>query len=134
MILKGANKGMIKILCAVVLCGALLASCGRNANVPMETNTPAAAETSVEATATTVSENKPTENSPNLIGEEKAKEIALQKAGLSHGEVVFDRVELEKDEGPWHYEVEFKKGRTEYNADINASDGTIMSWETDIDD
>ena len=126
MILKGANKGMIKILCAVVLCGALLASCGRNANVPMETNTPVATQSLMQATAIPVPEN--------LIGEEKAKEIALQKAGLSHGEVVFDRVELEKDEGPWHYEVEFKKGRTEYNADINASDGTIMSWETDIDD
>ncbi len=134
MILKGANKGMIKILCAVALCGALLASCGRNVNAPMETNTPVATQSLMQATAIPVPENKTTANSQNLIGEEKAKEIALQKAGLSHGEVIFDRVELEKDNGVWHYEIEFKKGRSEYDADINASDGTIMSWETDIDD
>ena len=134
MILKGANKGMIKILCAVALCGALLASCGRNVNAPMETNTPVATQSLMQATAIPVPENKTTANSQNLIGEEKAKEIALQKAGLSHGEVIFDRVELEKDNGVWHYEIEFKKGRSEYDTDINASDGTIMSWETDIDD
>ena len=70
----------------------------------------------------------------NFIGADKAKEIALQKADLSASDVKFGRVELDKDNGVWHYEVEFKKGYVEYDADIKADDGTLLSWETDIDD
>lgn len=125
---------MVRILCTVALCGILLSSCGRNTNMPTETNTPSATEPIMQATATPVPDTNNAANQGNMIGEEKAKEIVLQKAGLSHGEVIFDRVELEKDNGVWHYEIEFKKGTTEYDADINAADGTIMSWETDIDD
>ncbi len=70
----------------------------------------------------------------SFIGEDKAKEIALEKAGLTADDVVFDRVELDKDGGVWHYEVEFKRGLVEYDADITAADGTIISWEVDNDD
>ena len=102
--------------------------------MPLETNTPMATAPATQATATTVPTTNNTTNQENLIGEEKAKEIALQKAGLSHGEVIFDRVELERDNGVLHYEIEFKKGTTEYDADINAADGTIMTWDMDTDD
>lgn len=118
---------MIRILCIAVLCTGLLASCSVGGERPAETITPVEAVIGTEATATP-------DNTTNLIGEEKAKEIALRKAGLSFGEVIFDRVELEKDDGIWHYEIEFKKGRTEYDADINATDGVIIGWEIDIDD
>ena len=69
-----------------------------------------------------------------FIGEEKAKDIALEKAELSASEVIFERTELEKDNDVWQYEVEFRKDRTEYSADIKADDGTILSFETDYDD
>lgn len=69
----------------------------------------------------------------NYIGSQKAKEIALKKAGLTNDEVVFIKAELDNDKGVWHYEIEFKEGITEYDAEINALDGTIISWETDID-
>lgn len=72
--------------------------------------------------------------SKNFIGEEKARKIALKKAELKEDEVIFERTELDKDGGIWHYEVEFKKGKTEYDADIKADDGTILKWEVDIDD
>lgn len=68
-----------------------------------------------------------------FIGEEKAKEIALEKAGLTVADVIFDRTELDKDDGVWHYEVEFRQGRTEYDTDIKADDGTILKWEVDLD-
>ncbi len=68
-----------------------------------------------------------------FIGEEKAKNIALEKAGVKAEGVVFEKVELDRDDGIWQYEVEFKKDRTEYDADIKADDGTILSWDVDND-
>lgn len=68
------------------------------------------------------------------IGEEKAKELALQKAELSAENVTFDRVELENDNGTWQYEIEFRHENTEYNADISATDGKIISWEIDTEE
>lgn len=66
-----------------------------------------------------------------FVGEEKAKEIALQKAGITAEGVTFDRIELENDDGVWQYEIEFRKDKTEYNADVNAKDGSVISWEID---
>ena len=66
-----------------------------------------------------------------FIGEEKAKEIALKKANVTTESVIFDKVELEQDDGVWQYEVDFKKDTTEYDAEINAIDGSILKWEVE---
>ena len=64
-----------------------------------------------------------------LIGEKKAKEIALAKASLDAVDVVFRGVELDFEDGIWEYEVEFANGKTLYKADINAQTGEIISFE-----
>ena len=69
-----------------------------------------------------------------FIGEEKAKQIALEKAAIPSDGVMFKRVELERDNGIWQYEVDFRQGRVEYDADIKADDGSIISFEMDYDD
>ncbi|MBE6704088.1 MAG: hypothetical protein E7583_02385 [Ruminococcaceae bacterium] len=69
-----------------------------------------------------------------LIGEERAKKIALEYAGLSEKDVIFERTELDRDDGIVKYEISFKQGRTEYDVDIHAYDGRILSFEKDIDD
>jgi uncharacterized membrane protein YkoI len=71
------------------------------------------------------------EEKSKFIGEEKAKEIVLKKANVTTESVIFDKVELEKDDGVWRYEVDFKKDTTEYDAEINAIDGSILKWEVD---
>lgn len=86
-----------------------------------------------DASASVPPQNTPTAQA-NRIGENKAKEIALKKAGISSNGVIFDRVELDRDNGVWHYEVEFKKDNVEYDADIKADDGTILKFEKEIDD
>lgn len=68
-----------------------------------------------------------------LIGEDKAKEIALQKAGITAEGVIFDIVKLDRDSGRWSYDVEFRQGRVEYDAEISAEDGAIISFEMDAD-
>ena len=69
-----------------------------------------------------------------FIGKEKAKEIALEKAGLTEADVTFVKVELDKEKSVYVYEVEFKKGNKEYSADIKATDGTVVDWDVDFDD
>lgn len=71
------------------------------------------------------------EENSNFIGEEKAKEIALKKANVTTESVIFDKVELENDDGVWQYEVDFKKDTTEYDAEVNAIDGSILKWEVE---
>jgi len=80
------------------------------------------------------SEKKPTVDEKNFIGSEKAQEIALKKAGVTTSDVIFDRTELDQDNGIWHYEVEFRRGNIEYSADVKADDGTILDWEVENDD
>lgn len=78
-----------------------------------------------------VMEGKPDDGS--LIGENKAKEIALDKAGLTSEGIIFDRIELETENGKWIYEIDFKSGTSEYEADIDALTGEIISWSVDKD-
>ena len=81
------------------------------------------------ATAPTVTQAMP--ETTEFIGEEKAKEIALQKAGLTAEDVTFTKIGLDRDDGVWQYEIEFRQDKTEYETDINAVDGTIINWEID---
>lgn len=68
------------------------------------------------------------------ISEEKAKKIALDKAGLKDADVKFIKIKLDKDDGILKYEVEFRKGLTEYEIDVKADDGEIIKFEKDLDD
>lgn len=67
------------------------------------------------------------------ITADQAKAIALQKAGLSEADVTGMKVETDMEHGVKEYEVEFRQGKTEYSAEINAADGSIIKWETDND-
>ena len=78
--------------------------------------------------------DKVTADESKFIGEEKAKEIALDKAELKESDVKYIAVQLDNDDGVWQYEVEFKDGHTEYSADISAVDGKILEWDVDLYD
>ena len=71
------------------------------------------------------------QTSANGITLDRAKEIALERAGISADGVVFTKSELDRDDGILSYELEFYKDGVEYEADIRVSDGTILSWEVD---
>ena len=70
----------------------------------------------------------------DFIGEDKAKEIALNRAQLSGDDVYFERVDLENDNGKWHYEIEFQKGSSEYEVDIDSVSGEIISFKKEINE
>lgn len=64
----------------------------------------------------------------------KAKQIALKHAGFTESEVSQLKCKKDTDDGITVYEVEFKKGSVEYEYEINANTGKIISWDSDIDD
>ena len=73
-------------------------------------------------------QNLPTQNT---ISSDEAKQIALQHANLTDNQVTFIKVSQDYDDGIHIYEVEFHYNNREYNYDINAINGTILSYEQD---
>ena len=67
------------------------------------------------------------------ITEEQAKQIALQHAGLTESQVVFARTQLDYEHGRQEYEIEFYSGTTEYDYDIDAATGDIISFDQDAE-
>ena len=91
------------------------------------TTATAAASTGNPTTATAST------GSTNYIGEERAKEIALNHAGLTASGVTFVRSHLDWDDGRAQYEVEFYANNTEYDYDIDATTGDIRSYDYDAE-
>lgn len=67
------------------------------------------------------------------ISEAKAKEIALNHAGLNESDIAQYRIEFDVDDGVPSYEIEFRKGNYEYDYDIDAVSEKILKYEKDID-
>ena len=67
----------------------------------------------------------------SYIGVDQAKSIALKHAGLTAAEVSFTKAKLEKDDGLRKYEIEFVKGNTEYEYEIDAATGSILEYDID---
>lgn len=74
----------------------------------------------------------PTQAAASGISADRAKQIALSHAGVSGAS--FTKVELDTDDGVRVYEIEFKVGNLEYDYDIDASSGAIISSSSEIDD
>lgn len=62
---------------------------------------------------------------------EEAKAIALKHAGFTADQVRFLRAEYEIDDRIPHYDIEFDEGRWEYEYEISAETGDILSYERD---
>ncbi|MCI8622055.1 MAG: peptidase [Provencibacterium sp.] len=71
--------------------------------------------------------------SGNYITAERAKEIALNHAGVQAADAHFIQTGLEWDDGRAEYEVEFYAGDTEYDYDIDAVTGEIRSFDHDVE-
>ncbi len=67
------------------------------------------------------------------ITEEEAKKIALEHAGLAETDVNFVRIQKDSDNGRTEYEVEFYAANTEYDYEIDASNGKILSYDNDAE-
>lgn len=68
------------------------------------------------------------------ITELEAKEIALKDAGFKESEVNFVKSEYDIDDGIKKFEIEFTVKGVEYEYDINAENGEIISKSRDTAD
>lgn len=74
------------------------------------------------------------DNSSSNIQESEAIKAALDHAGLTETEVSRLTAKFDHDDGHAEYEVEFYVDRTEYNYEIDAVTGEIISYDKEIDD
>ena len=82
-------------------------------------------------------ETKPADTKPaesKKISAAEAKSIALAHAGLTEAQVKGLRAEYDRDDGRPEYDVEFRVGNMEYEYEIHAETGKILSWDKEIDD
>ena len=97
-------------------------------------STGAVHDKSVEAFKGTVANpgnNVTNSNTGNYISVDKAKEIAVGKAGLSVSGVTFQKAKLDYDDGRAVYEIEFFSGGVEYECEVDASSGTILDYSSE---
>lgn len=72
----------------------------------------------------------------DLFTREQAKALALERAQVTEAQISDYEIELDYDDDMrrWEYEVSFNVGRTEYECEINAENGTIIYLNKEIDD
>ena len=113
----------MKRICALALAAAMLAGCSQ-----MGTGISTAGRT-LESVGDAL-EHK---SAPEQITAEEAQAIALAHAGFTADQVSRLRTQFEPEEpgDPAHYDVEFYQGDLEYDYEIHAATGEILSWERD---
>lgn len=115
------KKNVVLTLSVAALAAALMTGCGNsgsdeNAVVPQVGSAAAAASTE------------------NYIGEDKATSIALKDAGQKESDTTALQVYLDEDQDgndPAAYDVEFFVGDAEYDYEIEAASGDILSRDVD---
>lgn len=68
-----------------------------------------------------------------FVTQERAQEIALAHAGVKAADAVFIQTHLDYDHGRARYEVEFHAGTTEYDYEIDAQTGEVISFDYDVE-
>jgi uncharacterized membrane protein YkoI len=65
------------------------------------------------------------------ITEAQAKQVALNQAGVTEADTSWIRAKLDWDDGRQHYDVDFVVGTREYEYEINATTGKIISYSNE---
>ena len=80
----------------------------------------------------TESNTNTSSDTKRYISVDKAKTIALKQAGLTPAMVTFGKAVLKKDDGKIIYEIEFFTSSHEYEYEIDAYSGAILSQDVDV--
>ena len=90
-----------------------------------------AAERAVRKAVTPESTAVPAESVFKPVTKEQAEQIALDHLGLSKNQATRLHTEYEIDNGTGHYDVQFHSGEWEYEFEIHAETGEILSCDRD---
>ena len=97
-------------------------SAGQQETTPVQETTPASSSNAVQSAAS------------GEITEEEAKAIAFQNAQVAPEAVTAIRVKKDIDDGISVYDVEFYVQNKEYDYEIQAADGAILSVDYDVEE
>ena len=128
------------LFCSLLLTALLLNGCGCgriNEQTPPSsaTQNPSASESGNYVVETTQDASLETSKTTSMISEDEAKEIALAHADLVEEEVSFSKFELDREAKGTYYDIEFyTEDRLEYDYEIDAYSGEIISYEWDEDE
>ena len=117
------NKGIIGV--TTVACVLLAAGIAYGNNYVSNSNANSAKQGAANAVTGT--------NTAKKITADEAKNIALAHAKLAQKVVTFVKAELETDNNRLIYDVDFYSGNVEYDYDIDAVTGEIISSDLDIE-
>lgn len=109
--------------------------CSENQNLISSSVADSEAYTNSEDAKSTQAEHDSTADYSNIsefISEEDAKSAALIDAGLTEAEVTFTKIKLDTGDFVKVYDVEFYTADSEYDYEINASDGTVKDKSVEI--
>lgn len=142
------KKNLFILSCSAALLAALsLSGCGRSddqaAESRLETTPTASAFSAEEASSApeessqagadrgtdTYGRDNSSTNGDVKVSESEAKTTALEAAGVEESEVTGLRIQLDYDDGRPEYDVEFYYDRMEYEYEIDAQNGKILSAE-----
>lgn len=68
------------------------------------------------------------------ISQARAKEIAVDQAGLPASSVRFTKVKLDYEKGRYEYEIEFRYNGYEYDVELDANTGAVLDYDVEYDD
>lgn len=117
------NKGIIGV--TTVACVLLAAGIAYGNNYVSNSNANSTKQEAANPVART--------NTAKKITADEAKNIALVHAKLAQKDVTFVKSELETDNNRLIYDVDFYSGNVEYDYDIDAVTGEIISSDLDIE-
>ena len=133
-------KKLVSLLALLALLLPVLAGCQsatpilpQNSGAAVtETLTPETTKPVVAPPETTAPLVQPTESAARITADE-AIAIALKDAKLTKDQVRDLDVELDRDDGVLHYDVDFEKDRNDYDYEIDAATGKILRSEIEHD-
>lgn len=117
----------------VVLALSLLAGCGiQRMHLPLLAQPNGTYRREIpEESVPLASTPEATPETSRVLTEEEVMAIALAHAGISAEQAHFFRVEPELRDRIPHFDVEFEAGRWEYEYEIHAETGAILSFDRD---
>lgn len=86
-------------------------------------------QASASEKTTTAKKTTTANSSSSAVTLAQAKSIALKYVGLSSSDVRFTKAETDYDDGVKEYDIEFVSGNYEYEFEVRASDGKILSYD-----
>ena len=127
----------IRFFAAVLLAALsaqLFTGCKAYALTQPQPTAPAPTVQTEPATETIPAPSRPASVYSNLITKEQATAITLADAGFTADQVTRLRTEFDYDDGRPEYEVDFHQGGYEYDYEIHAETGAIISKDKDRED